>query len=459
MRSLGAREVIAFTLVLACVATAACKKSAPPQATASTTSASALASGNPAQLAGAGESPRFSLPIAAALGDDDHVLVAGLVAADHTLRLVDVGRDLKARFAVDVMRDVEWTEDAQLRVTSNGRAHVVAFRGVVGKKRVALASLVDASGVVVQTTQPVASMHCIYGENITMLSEKKEVTFMSLRTLEKRTMKPKIGDRDASLFCDGRETLLVGESEGASDFVSITLPHADAVLAAESGKLPAPGSLAMVFSDRELGTESREQTALYARESGAGFLRVGDDRELVFRAHRNGAADPAPVVRGEKLGAEEDVVHADASPTAVVVVTVSDTARECDGGAASTHVRALQMPLVAGGDKGKWTDIAPASCTREHGPYFSGVLGEGTSATSMVYFAERGRRPAKTVAPISSVAFHVFKDGEVTHDVPVSADGVVDAGCRGGHCYVVALLRPEGMDDSQPEPIRILSLP
>lgn len=438
-----------------------CKKSVPPREGESKSQAvpQALEVDASASMAnpplGSPDEPRFSLPIAATLGEDDHVIVVGLDAAAHKLRLVDVSYTGKVRYRVDVMSDVEWSDDAVLRVTSSGREHVVVYRGTVGNKRGAHASLVDASGKVERVAEAISATHCVAGDVVTMLEPKtKRVTMLSLRSRQRRTFVPRTRDRDLSLFCDAREALLLGEGE--SDFSAEPLPVTDVSSLVDAGServTPLRGDLALVFSERELGTEAREQVALFSRDGAAGFLRVGRDNDLMFRSLSKGELSAVVRVK-EKLGQDEDVVHADGTMQSLVLVALRDTERTCDAGVASAEARALEV-TVAGGSAA-WIDLAPASCTREHGPFFSGILAGGTP---FVYFAERSKQSNKTIAPVTALAYRAFRPGETTRVVSVSADGIVDAGCRGNKCYTVALARPAGSDDSRPEPIRVIAIP
>jgi len=94
------------------------------------------------------EAVRFSRPIAAARGRAGSVIVAGLVASRGAIAVTEIGDDGVTRWTIDVLSDVAWSGNTELRVFPSDDGVVVVYRGLRRGQVVTQAVRVDSKGLV-----------------------------------------------------------------------------------------------------------------------------------------------------------------------------------------------------------------------------------------------------------------------------------------------------------------------
>jgi len=395
----------------------------------------------------------FSLPIAAAHDPvASRSYVAGLRAADKAITLTLLSDQGTEVFRTDVFTGVGWSSDAELRVYAAAHGAWVVWRGPADAGRMQRAVFVSEDGKMATSSTDVAPAHCAIGDVLSVVHGGS----LAMVTPDGGTHRMRVADpsADFSLMCDDGRVLLMSESE---DGVFVEAP--------EDGGLHR-------FSAFNAESEGRT-TALYSHGENSGIVRVGGTqatlRELVDGGLSRSRTRKLPIDE------DDDIVVVDAVNAGPLLIITEDSDAACDGGLTlAPRVSAALVPRVAaagdaGADAGAITDggaaviagsvteLAPATCGRERGPFWSGAAG----ADVVVAWGERVRQAGKTIAPVAGVGFaRILADGTVVDRgvIDVSADGVVDASCDAHDCYVAALMRPAGEDDRNPESVRVFPL-
>lgn len=389
----------------------------------------------------------YSLPIAAA--HDPSVArsyVAGLRAAEKTITLTLVDERGTETFRTDVLTGVGWSSDAELRVYAAAHGAWVVFRGLVDGGRMQRAVFVNDDGKLAAAAPEVAPAHCAVGDVLSVVQGGA----LAMITPDGGARRMRLADpsADFSLMCDDGRVLLMSESE---DGVFVESP--------EDGGIHR-------FAAFNAESEGRT-TALYSHGENTGIVRIAGT-QATLRELWDGGLSRA---RTRKLSVDEDddIVVVDAVGTGPLLVITHESEGACDGGIAlaprvsAAVVLRTSPPADAGLDAGAeggvpaLTELAPPVCGRERGPFWSGAAG----ADVVVAWGERVRQTGKSVAPVAGVGFaRIRADGTVADRgvIDVSADGVVDASCDAKDCYAAALVRPPGVDDRNPESVRVFPL-
>jgi len=201
---------------------------------------------------------------------------------------------------------------------------------------------------------------------------------------------------------------------------------------------------------RDLDDE-RERALFTFGDDGLGVVEVAQSGAMRFT--RGGAAGPFEWTKvAHRFPEDEDVDAVDGDARAVWVLVSRDATARCGGAEAAVDV--VVHRLGEGGEKE--LAIAKGDCGRDLGPYWVGLVGE----SALLGWAERVPKKAPTDAPIGALGWaRVQGDVVDAHQLPVSADGLVFAGCAAEKCYAVALDRAAGTDGMKPGTARVLAFP
>jgi hypothetical protein len=417
----------------------------PPEPAVSSSAASASSAAAPANQT---DGVRFSAPIGAARVASG-VAVAGLVVPNKTITLVSLNPDGTQAWTSDVLRDVAWTNDAELTVYRAGDGAAVVWRGlregksgrylvVTGPRGEPRAAPIDIGATPCATTDGLAWVEHRNNDPFRV----RELAWTATEPKEVGTVPP---ERDPTLVCGDRGLFVF--ADGEDDLTLSTAASLDA----------RAGAPVVAMDDRDFGEEEEREHDVYAHADDVGLLRVGGSGVMRLRETRKGVLLPWRKLT-HKLATDDDVVAVDADSTTLVIVYSHDESDRCADGASAESVHALRVDRASGEEAR--LKLAAAECGKE----LSGFWVATPSPSPVVAWLERGKRTDSTSAPIRALMHRAIAGGatEATR-VAQPADALVDGGCdtasNSGACYAVALVREPGTDGMTPEPLRLLRFP
>ncbi len=374
-----------------------------------------------------------SLPIAAMLVGEEEVRAGALAVVRKSVDVAVLGAEGPRSGPVAALRDVAWLSDADLRLGGSRQSPILVFRGLVSGKRRRAGVFLSEAFLPAGEPAVIEASHCVSGRHLAWLEPGGHELVRRTRETSARF---KLGtvDPDATLACGDTLDWVLVDRDGDHDVVTARA-HQD------GGAAPREA----LFRDAE-DDETREVLAL-PRGDEATFLRVGQAGSLSLR--RIGTPARPPRTLATRVDREDDVVAALAGDAGVVVVVTHEEDVGCDGGAPTPRVDAVAVDDT----RDTLVTLAAATCGRERGPFFVNTLADGSWAIAWV---ERAATRGRTTAPIVGVRHAILQRAALplTGETSLSADGVADAKCGKKRCAFVALERPRGQDDSQPEPLR-----
>ncbi len=395
--------------------------------------------------------PRFSRPIAAALHANGNggttLIVAGLVVPKAAVVAAGLGTDGSVLWTTPVIDGVKWTGAARLSVFAapEGGA-AIAWRGQRGGKDAAVAVFVGPHGELRGAPFDVGAALCATEDGLAWLEHARTGrellhTRSWAASVDERAGAPTPPDRDALLVCAAHRVYVLAEGER-----DITV---EAPAGADSG-----GALVLA-RDQDFSEEEAEHDA-YAVGDVLGLVRVSVSGRVAVRetGERLSAWKTATV----EVSADDDIVAVDASGSTGVVVFTRDESGACEGSqASSVHALRLARPGATGEAQDAVIDLAPASCGADRGPFWTGEIAGGL----VVAWALETRESGAGRAPIAGMEYRALSgvSGAEPRKIERRADEIVPAGCGPDRCYAVALVRPQGEDGMQPEPVEVLGYP
>jgi hypothetical protein len=452
MRRLACLSLLPLALFPGCTCGDRTAPTTPP-ASAASTSASASAGAASSASPAASVAPSnvldpgvFSAPIGAARSSKQDV-VAGLVAAEHLVRVVGVVGD-KPAWGVNALRDVTWAPDAEVRVLSAGDAGVVVvWHGQHAGKTGRTLVIVGPHGELRGEPMDVGGGFCATADGLAWIDPGKSGP---ARVMARSWAEGSPGealrissDRDPALAC--------------GDHLAFALGDGDDDLTAASF---APGSPAkaptVVVRDADFGEDDEREHDVYTIGDDLALLRAASSGALALRTVPHGAG-PTPWHRlSHSIPPDDDVVAVDGDASASFVVYTHDADEACPGiGSTAIAVRAIRIDGKTSAET--VMDLAAADCDHAPGPFFVAASSPGGATVGWV---ERGTKLAKSAPPITGVALRTWSAaGPAKKHVDLSADAVADAGCDASGCSFAALVRPEGGDGMSPEAVRVFAYP
>lgn len=375
--------------------------------------------------------PELSLPIAADLGPDGSVYVAGFVAARKTV--VALRYDASATLVAvgDAFTEADWASGTELRVFAGTKGVAVAWRGNVSGKGGQHVRLLDAAA------KPLAGVDPFDAEGIPCATKDALVAMDRVAAGGRLTLHPFDGSKailglpsvpDATLACGDTKAFLLDDGE---DGLAIR------TIEQTTTKNVAPGDGDDEPRDHPAFTVGDELSVLVVTTGGTLKLVAPYD------------ATPREV---GKLHDDEDLVAVDGDAKRALVVYTKDDLTRCgaDGLVADVYVHSIPR------DGGKVTtdDVVKAACDVDLGPFWIGAAGGKT----LVAWGERDGKRSKGAPPVTGVGYRVLGEG-APQRITLSGEDVTFAGCGAAKCYAVSLERPTGTDGMVPGKARIVSFP
>lgn len=374
----------------------------------------------------------LSLPIAAAVASDGAVWVAGFVAERHAV-IAERHQGERVTQVAELDKGVDWAPDMELRVVADPSGGIaVALRVARGTERVRELRFVAADGKL--TGDPVATGPALCATRASVAWSAPGGGKVSVRPWAGGAVDEIAlpADREPVLSCADRQVYVL--AEGDDDVLLYTAP--------------SKGGPQKLIRDLD---DERERALFTFGDDGLGVVEVAQSGAMRFT--RGGAVGPFAWKKvAHTFPEDEDVVAVDGDARAVWVLVTRDATSRCSGAEAAVDV--VVHRLAEAGEKE--LAVAKGECGRDLGPYWAGLVGEG----AVLGWAERVPKKAPTDAPIGALGWaRVSGDAVDAHQSPISADGLVFAGCAQEKCYAVALERAPGTDGMKPGAARVIAFP
>jgi hypothetical protein len=400
--------------------------------------------------------PVFSAPIAAARIAHSSV-VAGLVAAQHLIRLVGF-RDGQPSWTTDVLAGAKWSAAAELGLQRAADGVSVVWRDGLGATGAGTLALVGPHGELRGPPIEIGAATCTTADGLAWTEPRAAPPDPAhpVRVLARAWAEPAphevltlSPDRSPTLVCGLRSVFVLADGDDDST-VDVFLP------ASASARRPT-----LVMRDSEFADEEREHEAFTVADE-LEIVRVGAAGSVATRTV-TGDRDPTPWRRLKHvLSEEDDLVVVDGRPQRSLLVFTRDTDTACpipeSGG---QRVRAFDVDRGAdrAGAADRLIELAPPDCQGQRGPFWI-PAGLPDARDPVVAWVERGAKAGDTGAPISGLAYRlVTSDGVRAGRIPVAADALVDGDCDETGCFAAALTREPGSDGMTPGPIALVTYP
>jgi len=373
---------------------------------------------------------RHSLPIAATVTRDGAVVAGALAVKDKT---VDVLRFDKGEPRVSAaMTMAAWKSDAELRFFGHdGAAAVLVFRGELDGHTGRFAQWLDAPVARKPTT--IGAGACLAGPALYWVDAQGHVRSQASEGDGKTLRPPAVDDPQWSVVCGAVDTWLAADGDEGLAVMKIT-------------GAKAHGRLEPAFAASDLDPDNTREVHALVDGDHVAFVGLGSAGKLLWRPKR----DAASRTLRSSLGDGDDVVALDARSGQLLVVFTREASAEGVEQDTCQEVRAV----VASKEGDGMVQLAAGGCGRARGPFFVSALGPERRMVSWIEHRSNKGLGLPSVAGLgyAVVGPDVGLDAGLVPSrfLPFEADGLVDAGCFGGRCAAVGLVRPPGAtDDSQ----------
>jgi len=409
-----------FVTLLGSMSACVCSKTPPPGDDAS----SITTTGTKAQGSG------FSAPIAAMHLENGVVIVAGIDVASKGIRLRKIGEHDEVLGDRIILDGVSPSSEAEIKIVPAAGGAAVTWRGQRNGRLVRQLVVTHADLAPIGEPVEVAASSCATRDAL-YYTDGKKVHARRWRIADPLAFDlPK--DKEAGLVCGAHRAFALLEEDESTSLLPFPL------LSAEAGT--SVGSPTTLLRDKDFGEDEQRERAEYTVDDDFGVVRFGNSGAFAMREMRAGVLQPLRRLK-TTIPHDDEVVAVDASPRALVIVYTQEGTEGCPGGqegAVATKVRALRVDRASFEES--LVDLAPGTCGREVGPFFTSAQGENVA----VAWVERTSAVGRPRAPISALAHaHVPVTGAPTPlaRVDEAAEALVDAGCEGARCFAVALTR------------------
>ncbi len=369
-------------------------------------------------------------------------MVAGLVPSHHAIAVADIGDDGLTRWTVDVLSGVSVGPNVELKVFPAADGAVVVYRGVREGRSFTEAVLVDARGQIPGPAFEAGPAACATDDALAWMGHPSagaaNVLGLGWLAVGGRLPPTKLGsvpnERDPALVCGQKTVFALGDGEQDTTLTTSLVP---------SRAKP-------ILRDRDFADEEREHDTFVVDDT-LGLVRVGQSGSISLR---DVGAEISPWHGlGARLTAADDVVAVDGDSETTTLIFTRDDDQGCDGPSApSVHAIRFAKKTLSEAS----FDLAPSSCGRELGPFWTGSLGD----SFVVAWVERASLRAPGDPPIAALVYRTISSGGLgeLRRVARPSDEMVDAGCDKNRCYAVALVRPAPID-KQPGPVVVMAYP
>jgi hypothetical protein len=418
-----------------------------PPASGASSGATSDAAVTPADGASAAPAPLtlsgFSAPLGAARANGVDV-IAGLVAADGVVRVVGVV-DGKPTWAVDALRGVAWSREAELSLRPGADGGVaLVWRGLRTGKLGRALLLLGPHGELRGEPTEVDAAFCATLDGVAWMAPSGASRVMARAWSEPAGHKVlSVGtDRDPALACGDHAVVVLGDGDDdltAASFVTGS---------------PVQGPT-VVIRDADFGDDDERDHYAYTIGDDLGLVRIADSGAVAMRELPRGGT-PTPW-RKLKLviPADDNVVAVDGDANATFVVYTHGSDESCEGlGSTSESVRAVRVDRKTGAESP--LELAPADCERSPGPFWIAAAPAGPT----IAWVERATKLATSAPPIVGVSLRTLTaDGAKPRRIDLQADAVKDGGCDAHGCSLAALLRASDGDGMQPGVVQVVAYP
>jgi hypothetical protein len=427
-----------------------CKRGSPP-APAGSNAAPPVAASIDAGAASPEPEAIFSAPIGAARVAGGGAIAVGLVVSSRSIDARRLDAAGKTVWTHPVFPDVHWSADAELHAWPVAAGVAIVWRGPSGKKSGHVAAVVAPDGRILDGPMDVGSLVCGTSDGLAWSEGGSGAT----TRVRLRAYAAGVSGGAAPAHSDETGPALADDfSLACGDHVAYALVEGDEgspTRVVEIGGGRGPAAFATLASSA-LGSDEERDLFSWVDGDALGVVRIASSGEVrAADVHAGGVSLIAG--DGARIAPEDDVVAVDADAQQVVLMTTHDATDHCPDGRGGASVHALRIgrttPSVTS------SELAPASCDRDVGPFWTNTLGRSLVAA----WPERAARADKSSPAITGLAYRVFTDGATTARLPQPADAIADAGCDGAHCYAVALVRGPGGDAMQPGAFKLLTYP
>jgi hypothetical protein len=386
---------------------------------------------------------KFSAPIAAARGQGGAVLVAGLVIPSKAIVVTRIEADGRTAWAKEVLTNVAWISDADLRLYRSGDGGAIVWRGLRDGKRVRALAFFGADGAPRGEPIEVGAASCVTDQQLVWLergADGKNLVRARKHAgggTEDLLSVPK--DREAMLVCAKRRVYSLGEGD---EDITLSATQSD-------------GGVWHVLGEQDYAGEDELREHLeYVDGDDLGVVRLTHSGAMYFRELRDANLSPWKKV---SLGIprDDDVVALEANATSVLAVHTRDDLEACDADLHGLTIHAVRFDRKSG--EATALSIAPPACGKEQGPFWAGRAGE----KMIVAWAERTLAKTPGAPAIVGLSYRVLEDGKLSElrHLARTADAMVEAGCDATGCVFVALAREPGQTDAEPSPVVALRVP
>lgn len=393
----------------------------------------------------AGEPGGLSAPIAATVVGQGDVIVAGLDVPASSIRVQRISAKDEVRAERTVLEGVAWSSESDLKLLPAADGVAVTWRGLRNGKLVRQLLVLDAGLAPKGNAVEVAAASCATQDAL-WFTDGKRVHAHAWAAPPSQAELPK--DKDASLVCGAhRAYALLDDDEGTS-FLALS--------ASPEGGAPASTPIRLL-EESQFGEDDQRERSEFAVSDDFGVVRLGVSGAIAVREVRANTVGALHKLK-TTLSRDADVVAVDASPRVVAVIFTEDVGQSCPAdskgaSSAATRVKALRVDRTTFEESA--VELAPGTCGREVGPFFTASKGEGVS----VAWVERVPTLGKSRAPIAALVHRIVAPSGALGELgrfEQPADALVDAGCDKTSCYAVALARRASNDPMVPGIARVI---
>ncbi len=383
----------------------------------------------------------LSAPIGGAHLSGGGLLVAGVDRTSKTLRVGRLDAQGRISEARTVLSEIALSKDAEVRVFGGpGAGATVLWRGLhrgrFARTLVRLGPDLSPMGESVE----IPGQPCVTRDAIWTLDGQR----VTARPLDGAAFDVTLpNDDDVSLVCSAsRAYAVIDQDEGASAMV-LTKGRSE------------PKSF---FRERDFGDDEQRERAEYLVGEDLGFVRIGSTGSVVVR-ELSASALRAQRMLKTRLPKDDDVVAVEASDSTLVIVYTEEASGSCrahGSGDESVSTKVMALVVDRRSNAEKTLELAQGSCGHELGPFFTGTLGDRVTVAWGEHASGIGHARAPLVAVNRATIGGSLSDaGPATRErTELQADALVDVGCDGTVCELVAV---STSSSEEPARLRVIS--
>jgi hypothetical protein len=354
------------------------------------------------------------------------LIVAGVERASSTLQVGRLDALGRISHAHGVLSEVTASKDAQVRVFSGpGDGATVLWRGLRRGRFVRTLVQLGPDLSPVGESREVASTPCVTRDAVWTLEDQK-VSAQPVEGAGFSIALPK--GEDASLVCGASRAYAVLDQEDGASAVMLAKGSSETKL---------------LFRERDFGEDEQRERAEFLAGDDLGFVRIGASGSVAVRELSSGTLRALRTLK-TRVPKDDDVVAVEASSTTLVIAYTEESTSACSTQASEEErvsVKVMALVVDRRTHAESLVELAPGRCGHEVGPFFTGTLGERVT----VAWGEHGSGIGHARAPLVAVARATLgatgsdAGGPAFERIETQADALIDAGCDGTTCDLVAV--------------------